>query len=379
MSIALWLSITLIVYPYLIYPLAIWAIGVVRPRAIQRGAELPTVTILIPAYNEVANIGATIQNKLEQDYPLHKLQIIVISDASDDGTDAVVAGFDDPRVHLLVRTQRAGKAAGLNAAVPLATGEILVFSDGNSLFGPNALRTLVANFADPQVGYVTGSLGFVTVSKHVSSTGIGAYMRFENMIRRMETATGSIIGVNGGIDAIRAELYVDTPAHMITDFILPLTVIARKRRVIFDPLVMAYEVPNSALGSEFRMRVRVALRAMQGLVYMRELLNPLRHPLEAFCLISHKVLRYAGFAFMLVALGCNAALAYDCSFYQFLLGVQVGMYGLALVGMIPTLPKVLKAASTVPSYLLLSNAAFALATLRFMRGDIVAVWRPRAG
>jgi cellulose synthase/poly-beta-1,6-N-acetylglucosamine synthase-like glycosyltransferase len=379
MGVALWFSITLIIYPYLIYPLVIWVIGSARPRSVRRAAYLPPVTILIPAYNEIANIAATIQNKLLQDYPHDKLQIIVISDASSDGTDAVVAGFDDPRVQLLRRTERAGKAAGLNAAVPLATGEILVFSDGNSLFGPNALRNLVCNFADPEVGYVTGSLGFTAASDDLSSAGIGAYMRYENLIRRMETTTGSIIGVNGGVDAIRAELYVDTPAHMITDFILPLTVIARKFRVIFDPLVTAYEVPNTALGSEFRMRVRVALRAMQGLVYMRELLNPVRHPLEAFCLISHKLLRYAGFAFMLVALGCNAALADDSAFYQFLLGVQIGMYGLALVGMLPTLPKALKAATVVPSYLLLSNAAFALASLRFLRGDVVAVWRPRAG
>lgn len=381
MKITLWASIVLIVYPYLIYPLAMLLLGLIRPRSVKRAAQLPTVTILIPAYNEVNCIGPTIQNKLDQGYPRDKLQIIVISDGSADGTDEVVNRFSQEGVALLRREGREGKAAALNAAFRLATGTIVVFSDANTLFGPEALHRIAEAFADPEVGYLTGSLGFITDNNTLSGAGAGAnaYMRYENMVRRIETMAGSIIGANGGVDAIRKELYVDTPPALITDFILPLTVLARGHRVIFDQSVTAFEVPNSEISSEFRMRVRVALRALQGLIYMRRLFNPVRYPLASFSLLSHKALRYFGFVFMAVALGCNIALAPGGGFYQILLVLQIAAYCLAVLGLGQQLPDWLKKVTVVPSYLVLSNVAFAVATFRFLRGDTMAIWRPRAG
>lgn len=379
METILWISIVLIVYPYLIYPLAMLLIGSLRPRQIRRAAQFPAMTILIPAYNEVDCIGATIKNKLDQGYPADKLQIIVISDGSDDGTDDVVRSFAQEGVTLHRREGREGKAAALNAAVRHARGEIIIFSDANTLFGPGALQRIAENFADPEIGYLTGSLGFVSDSDNLSGTGVNAYMRYENLVRRIETRAGSIIGANGGVDAIRRELYVDIPPRLITDFVLPLSVMAGGHRVIFDPGVTAFEIPNSEIASEFRMRVRVALRALQGLAYMRRLLNPLRRPMPAFCLISHKVLRYLGFVFMIAALLSNIVLARDSGFFQVLLALQALAYALAILGLAHGIPGWLKKITVVPSYLVLSNAAFAIATFRFLRGDTMAVWRPRAG
>jgi cellulose synthase/poly-beta-1,6-N-acetylglucosamine synthase-like glycosyltransferase len=380
MEIIFWISVFLIVYPYLLYPVAVLLLGLLTsPRRIKRATQLPPVTILIPAYNEVDCIGATIQNKLGQGYPCDRLEIIVISDGSTDGTDEVVKSFADQGVTLLRREGREGKAAALNEAVRLAHGEIVVFSDANTLFGPDALHRMAENFADPEVGYVTGSLGFTTDDTNLSGAGVSAYMRYENFVRRIETMAGSIIGVNGGVDAIRRELYTDIPRHLITDFVLPLTVMAGGHRVVFDPLVTAFEAPNTEISSEFRMRVRVALRALQGLAYMRRLLNPLRHPLSSFCLVSHKVLRYLGFVFMLGAIVSNVVLAQTDGFYQTLLALQLAAYGLALVGLARRLPGWLAKVSVVPSYLVLSNTAFAVAAFRFLRGDTMAVWRPRAG
>jgi cellulose synthase/poly-beta-1,6-N-acetylglucosamine synthase-like glycosyltransferase len=379
MKIILWVSIVLIVYPYVIYPVLIALLGMIRPRKVRTAANVPSMTILIPAYNEVDCIGATIQNKLDQDYPQDKLQIIVVSDGSTDGTDDVVKGFADRGVSLLRREGREGKAAALNEAVGLARGEIVVFSDANTLFGPGALHRIAENFADPEVGYLTGSMGFVSGKDNLSGAGVGVYMRYENLVRKIETSAGSIIGVNGGVDAIRRGLYVDTPAHLITDFILPLTVIAGGHRVVFDAQVTAFEVPNEEISSEFRMRVRVALRALQGLTYMRRLLNPVRYPLISFCLFSHKVLRYLGFAFMVSALLSNMALAVDDVFYQGLLLLQIVAYALAIAGLAEKLPGWLKKITVVPSYLMMSNVAFAIATFRYLRGDTMAVWRPRAG
>lgn len=380
MKIVFWTSVFLVAYPYAIYPVIVAILGTLRPRAVRRAAQQPTLTILIPAFNEVNFIGATIQNKLDQGYPPEKLEIIVVSDGSTDGTDAVVSTFADRGVVLLRREGREGKAAALNDAIRRARGEIVVFSDANSLFGPNALQRMAENFADPEVGYLTGALGFVAKDTNLSGAGAGAYMRYENFVRRIETRAGSIIGVNGGVDAIRRELYVDTPPQLITDFVLPLTVIANGRRVVFDPSVSSLEVPNSEISSEFRMRVRVALRALQGLAFMRRLLDPRRYPLTAFCLLSHKVLRYLGFVFMATALVSNVALAVlGDGYYPTLLALHIAGYTLATVGLVQHLPAWLNRATVIPSYLLLSNAAFAVATFRFLRGDVMAIWQPRAG
>lgn len=377
MKIVFWLAVLLAIYPYVLYPLVVFLIGAVRPRKVERAAYLPRVTVLIPAYNEADCIAATVQNKLDQDYPADRLEIIVVSDGSSDGTDEIVKGYSDRGVRLLRREGREGKAAALNEAIRHASGEIVVFSDANSVFGTDAIRLAVENFADPRVGYLTGQLRFI--AQDDSMSGGSAYIRYENMVRTLETRAGSIIGVNGGVDAIRRGLYVDIPRTLITDFVLPLHVLASGYRVIFDPRVTSSENANEELGSEFRMRVRVALRALHGLSYMRRLFNPIRYPLVSFCLTSHKFLRYLGFIFLPLALIANAVLAVDDGFYRVLLAAQVLAYLLALVGLLKRLPVVLRAITVVPSYYLMSNLAFSLAALKYLRGETMAVWRPRAG
>ncbi len=379
MEIAFWVSVLLVAYPYAVYPLAVLALGWLRRRPVRIQPHAPTVTVLIPAYNEADCIGATVRNKLDQNYPREKLQIIVVSDGSSDGTDDIVRQFTGQGVQLLRREGREGKAAALNEAVGHATGEVVVFSDANSLFDPDAIRYMVENFADPEVGYVTGSLGFLAQEASLSGSGVSAYIRYENLLRRAETRIGSIIGVNGGVDAIRRELYVDIPPQLITDFVLPLTVIAGGHRVVFDPRVASREAANAELGSEFRMRVRVALRALQGIAYMRRLLNPLRYPLASFCLVSHKVLRYLAFVFLALALVSNLVLATSTPLYQGLLVMHLAGYALALIGLMSGLPPWLHRATVVPSYLLLSYAAFTIAVFKFLRGETMATWKPRAG
>ena len=374
-----WLSVLLVVYPYSGYPVVLVILATLRTAPVSRKSWQPTVTILIPAYNEADCIKATIQNKIDQDYPRAKVQIIVISDGSTDGTDALVRDFRSADVTLLRREGREGKAAALNEAIEHAIGEIVIFSDANSLFNPDALKRMVENFADPAIGYVTGSLEFATAGVSLSGSGVNAYIRFENFLRQAESRFGSIIGVNGGVDAIRRELYIKIPSRLITDFVLPLSVLAKGYRVVFDATVRSSEVANAELSAEFRMRVRVALRALQGLVYMRQLLNPFRYPMASFCLISHKLLRYFAFLFLLSALVTNTWLALERDVYQFILGFHLAAYILALLGMLPQLPKWLKRLTTIPSYLLMSYTAFALAVFKLMRGESMATWRPRAG
>jgi cellulose synthase/poly-beta-1,6-N-acetylglucosamine synthase-like glycosyltransferase len=365
-------------YPLVGYPLVLCVIAALRPRAVARRASAPQVTVLIPAYNEASCIAATIQNKLEQDYPADKLQIIVVSDASSDGTDGIVQSYAPRGVELLRQVTRQGKAAALNEAVRRARGEILVFSDANSQFAPDTVRRLVENFADPLVGYVTGQLHY-THADETSGRGSSGYMRYENWLRRLETQVDSVIGVNGGVDAMRRSLYSAVPVDQITDFVLPLQVIAAGFRVVYDARAHSCERANQEMGSEFRMRVRVALRALRGMVYARQALNPARRPLPAFCILSHKILRYLGFLFLGSAIVLNALLATRSDLYTLLLLAQLLLYLFALIGLARGLPRTLRALTALPTYFVMSNAAFAVAVLRFVRGDTLATWKPRAG
>lgn len=372
-------SIVLALYPLAGYPLVIGLIGRLSPRPVARRAWTPTVTVLIPAYNEADCIAATVENKLAQDYPADKLQIIVVSDASDDGTDDIVRRYSDRGVVLLRREGRQGKAAALNEAVRHAHGEIIVFSDANAEFALDAIRLMVENFADAQVGYVTGLLSHRHGQGNLAGEGVSGYMRYENWLRVVETRAGSVIGVNGGVDAMRRALYADVPADQITDFVLPLRAIVAGQRAIYDPRVRSCEDANEEMGSEFRMRVRVALRALRGLWYMRAVLNPWRHPLASLCVISHKILRYLTFVFLIAALLANVILALSSPLYRWMLYLQIAAYALACLGLSARLPRLVRKLSGLPSYFLVSNIAFAVATLRFVRGDAMATWRPRGG
>jgi glycosyltransferase involved in cell wall biosynthesis len=377
MSFVFWLSLLLIIHPYVTYPLTLRVWRAIRRRPVRRAPIEPGVSVLVPAYNEVDVIAATLTALLAQDYPKERLQILVVSDCSSDGTDDVVQSFADRGVELLRQAERGGKALGLNAAVRRARGEILVFCDANARFAPGALRSMVANFADPEVGYVTGQLTLEAAGDVVS--GGGAYLRFEQWLRSAESDVASVIGVNGGCDAVRRSLYSDISRDLITDFVLPLRVIAGGHRVIFDAQANSTETANAELQSEFSMRVRVALRALQGLMHMRQLLNPLRHPATAFCLVSHKVLRYVAFVFLATALLSNIGLAVASPFYRTLLVLHLSCYALAACGLARIGRQRLGMLAVAPAYLLMSYWAFALAVWRFLRGDTMATWKPRSG
>jgi cellulose synthase/poly-beta-1,6-N-acetylglucosamine synthase-like glycosyltransferase len=336
------------------------------------------VTVLIPAYNEAQNIAATIQNKFEQDYPSDRLEIIVISDSSTDDTDNIVREFVSKKLRLIRRERREGKAAALNEGVRYASGEILVFSDANSLFARDAIRRMMENFADPEIGYVTGNLAYRLRTAGVAGNGCSAYIKYENAMRLLETRAGSIIGVNGGVDAIRRELYTDVPQQLITDFVLPLHVISTKHRVVYDERVHSFEVANTKLGSEFRMRIRVGLRALQGIAYMRQLCNPFHYPWAAFCLLSHKVARYFCFLFLIMAFLSNLVLV-STPDYAALFFAQAAAYLLALVGLREDLPRFFRKLILIPAYFLMTNAAFMVAAIKFLRGETMATWQPRAG
>jgi len=375
-----WFCAALLLYIYIGYPLLLRLLPK-KPIAVgESGTYCPSLTVLVPAYNEAAVIEGTLRNKLEQDYPADKLEIIVISDESDDGTDEIVERLakEDARVRLLRQSPRQGKTAGLNRAVEQASGEILIFSDANSHFGSGALQHLVDCFADPEVGYVTGKMVYVNEEGNLVGDGCGAYMRYENHLRRLESSVSSVVGVDGGIDAMRTDLYQALNPDQLPDFVQPLKVVAQGKRVVYQEKALLHEESLSDSNAEFRMRVRVSLRALWALWDMRELFNPVGYGVFSLQLISHKLLRYLAFVPLLLVLLLSLVLADHHWLYASVAVAQLFFYSGAIYAAVsPNGQK--NSLCRLAFYFSLINFAAMVASMKFFKGEKIVIWKPRGG
>ena len=383
LELVLALSILWLGYAYFGYPILLWILArrQTPPQADHAHYE-PTVTVITAAFNEAAVIGETIRNKLALEYPADKLDIIVVSDESTDGTDEIVNELADAnpgRLRLIQQCPRQGKTSGLNLAVPEAGGEILVFADANSLYEPQAVRSLVGNFADPEIGYVTGKMVYSNPDGSVTGDGCTTYMRYENLLRSWETRVGSVVGVDGGVDAVRKSLYRPMSADQLPDFVLPLRVVEQGYRVAYEPSAVLRESALSSSGQEYRMRVRVTLRALWALYDLRHLFNPFRDARFSWQLTSHKLLRYLAFIPQIAAFLSNGLLAITHAGYRGLFIAQVLFYMMAGIGYLISNRNVSFAAATVPYYFSLLNLACLHAFGKFIRGQKQVLWQPRTG
>lgn len=374
-TIGIWTAIGLLAYIYIGYALTLMLLPA-RPLRRERFLVRPSVTVIIAAHNEVRHIAATVTNKLDQSYPGDLLNVIVVSDGSSDGTDAAVETLRSNRVTLLRQNPRQGKTMALNMAMSIARGDIVVFSDGNSVYARDAVEELIATFEDATVGYVTGRLVYRDPGGAAVGAGSGLYMQYENWLRRLETRVGSIVGVNGGIDAVRRSQYEPMRADHLPDFVLPLRVAAKGQRVVVCETAVACEDALSNQHDEYRMRVRVSLRGLHTLAEMRGLLRP-QQGLFAFELLVHKVFRYLVVLPLVGAFLCNLLLIRRPE-YAWLFTIQALAYTLALVGYLSG-GRIRWKPVFVPFYFCLINFAAAAAVLRFLKGERQVVWTPRKG
>lgn len=374
------IAAAIVVYIYAGYPLATLLLAHVFKKDVKKSEEnLPDVSIIIAAYNEENCIAETLDNKLALEYPQGKKEIIVVSDCSTDRTDEIVTSYGTRGVRLLRQQIRGGKTSGLNRALQETRGEIIMFSDANSIHAPYALKKLVANFNDQTVGYVTGKMIYVNAEGQPIGDGCSAYMKYENFLRAQETRIGSIVGVDGGVDAMRKKLYIPMRADQLPDFVQPLQVIKQGFRVVYEPEAVLHEYSLNESDDEYRMRVRVALRAFWGLFDMRRLLLPLERPLFSWQLWSHKILRYLTFIFLFFAYGANSLLLPFGAVYVVMFFAQSLMY----VNFFTT-PWVKKLGISTPMisfpyYFVLLNIASTFAFFKFLRGQRMVTWQPRKG
>ena len=383
-TVLFWLSLALLVYIYIGYPLLSRLLATLRNRTVHKDeGHQPVVSVLIAAYNEAGDIEATLRNKLEQDYPADRLEILVISDESDDGTDDIVRQVGQiarAPLRLFRQIPRQGKTAGLNTLVPKAKGEVILFSDANSHWAKDAIRKLVRNFADPRVGYVTGKMVYVNDDGTLVGDGCSAYMKYENWLREQETSTGSVVGVDGGIDAMRKMLYQPLRSDQLPDFVQPLKVVEQGYRVVYEPEALLKEDALSDSGSEFAMRVRVSLRALWALKDMRHLMNPARYGLFAMQLISHKWLRYYGFVPLAVFTLATLLLAKHGGVYIFAFLGLLSLYVLAWLGHVKEKNgRNLSPLYSTTYYFLLLNLSSLQAAKGYLKGEKRVIWKPRQG
>jgi len=382
MEVLFWFCTFLVVYAYIGYPMCLKLLSKVPNKILKNDQHLPSVSILIAAYNEEKDIANTLQNKIELDYPKDKLEILVVSDESEDRTDEIVKQFAEKtpiNVRLIRQSPRAGKTSGLNLLVPEAIGEILVFSDANSIYEERALKSLVRNFNDPAVGYVTGKMVYAHKDGSLVGDGCSSYMKYENWLRERETRIGSIVGVDGGIDAMRKDLYEPLRADQLPDFVQPLKVVEKGRRVVYESNALLREVALEEPGREYTMRVRVSLRALWAMHDMRTLLNPFKFGKFSIQLISHKLLRYLAFIPLLLCLVTNLALLPESPVYLLTILAQVVFYSFAWLGMLNQGRADSPVYFTLPYYFSLLNIACAHATFRYLKGEKQVIWKPRAG
>jgi len=340
-AILFWLSVGLLVYTHLGYPLALWALTHLRgerrsfkPKV--TGSEpdsLPTVSLIVPAYDEEEVIADKVANALALDYPRERLQVIVASDGSSDATAerARAAGTD-----YVLELPPGGKVAALNAGAGQASGEILAFSDANSVWAPDALRQLVVPFADPKVGYVCGQVRF----KNAAGDNLeGAYWRYEMAVREMESALAGVTAGNGAIYAVRKDAYIPLAPSGSHDLSFPFAFAKRGLRSLYAPAARAEEKMVPTIEGEFARKRRMMV-GLWDIVVGEGMLSPRGYPpLFAFEIASHRLLRYLSPFLHLLAFVANVLLLGDGWFYVLTFALQLALIAAALLGrVVPVAP-----------------------------------------
>lgn len=374
LTILFWATAALVVYVYLGYPLLLAGMRLVGcGRAVAKGDSRPAVTLIVSAHNEAAVIGEKLANSLTLEYPSDRLQVVVVSDASTDGTDDIVAATADPRVALLRMPVRSGKTLGLNEAVRAARGEIIAFSDANAMYTPSTVAALVCNFDDPTVGAVVGESTY-SRPEGGADQDESLYWRYEVLIKRLESAVGSLVGGDGAIYAIRKSLYRPMSADALSDFVNPMQIVCSGYRCVYEPEARSVERGAGDFAREFGRKVRIVNRAWRATMSLKRVLNPVRFGFFSVEVLSHKVLRWLVPLFLVVILATNLALLGRGGIYTASLSAQLVFYGLGCLGYAVRkrvrVPRIL----ALPLYFLMVNIASARGIIEVYLGKTYTTW-----
>lgn len=367
-----WLSVGLLAWHFAGFPALVWLLSWLRPRPVRHAPITPKVSLIVAAYNEERVIRAKLENTLALDYPPGQLEIMVAADGSTDATVEIARGYADRGVVVLHEPGRKGKTAALNRAVQQASGEVLFFSDANTEYAPSTVRTLIRNFADPTVGGVSGRKIILEHAERAASKGEATFWGFETWLKQRESLIGSIATADGEIFAVRRSLIGGMPPQTVhDDMYLTLHIVQQGFRVVFEPDATSAEYASRSLYDEFHLKIRYASAGYQILGMFFRLLFP---PRSWFAVefLSHKVLRWLAFSFLIVAFAASAVL--PGPFYRAVFWLQVAFYALAGLGFLLH-GRVRAGPLYFPLYFVLGNGAGLYGFVRWLRAGQSTQWR----
>ncbi len=379
MLILFWVSLALITYSYVGYPLLTIFISFFIRKKVNTAEIVPFVSLLITAYNEETDIEAKLKNSLGLDYPKDKYEIIVASDSSTDTTDDIVRSYENNKAGVRVVLHRVegryGKTAVQNSAVNVCKGEIIIFSDAASIYKHDAIRAIVRNYADPTVGAVSGMYKYI--NKKGSSVGYATilFWALENFIKSRQTKIKTITGCCGCIYSVRKDLYTPLPATIISDLVEPLTILQKGYRIIFEPAALAFEETTEKTEEEFKMRIRVIVRGMNGMLFVRKLFNPFRYPFVSMQLISHKVMRWLVPVFCIVVFASSLFLAINSPLFSIFLTLQLIFYSLAIIGCFLEKKGIHMKIFYLPLYFCIVNIASLISMFKVLMKENIVIWQ----
>lgn len=375
------ISLLGILVPSFGYPLLLWILSTIRsfwvPKngmVLLKGDELPTVSFLLSAYNEQAVLKQKLENTLDLDYPKDKIEVFVLSDASTDQTDVIAEAFADRGVRLKRSESRVGKSANITCFLPETQGSIIIFSDANSMYNPDAVLHLVSHFSDPKVGYVVG------VQRYRSKLGgerdaEGKYWEIELKIKAWESNLSSVVGADGAIFAMRKSLFEPLGESDISDFLGPLRIVSKGYLGVFEPKAICYEGPVTSMSRNFSRKVRIITRSLQAVTKVPSVLLPWRTGWFSIQVWLHKVLRWMSPLFLLLLIGGAWGDAWrGLLFGKMLLGMIAVWLCLASLYLIPVFRR--SAVVSAACYCFLVNVAAFVGLIWLLLGRKINFWRP---
>lgn len=377
MMFLMFLALFLVAYSYVGFPLVLWVwvsskSHGVRAVVADRKWPLPRVSIVVAAYNEERNIRDKIENCLRQDYPKHLLEIIIASDGSSDSTVPLAREYFAQGV-IVHDWERGGKANAQNLSVAQATGEIIVFTDADTILATDFVSHIVSPFRDPEVGCVDGELHYTNSAEDGITECEGLYWKMEMLTRRLEGRLGALPFVSGACFALRKALYIPVGEIWDGDVICPMHVLKKGYRVLHQESAKAFDRSKAGIGAQLRARARVSMRSLSGVFHQRQLLNPFKYPTISLIIFSHRLIRWWG-PFLLIAAFLATMPLVQHGFFLFILILQLSFYLLALIGLFAETIGVSFRLVSMPFSFVLANVGFMLGTIRWLMGKKMVTW-----
>jgi biofilm PGA synthesis N-glycosyltransferase PgaC len=383
MKILFWLSLFIVFYTYVGYGIVLYAL--VRLRILLKGKRkvllpgeyMPTVTLIVAAYNEESIMEEKIRNTLALDYDRDKLQLLFMTDGSTDASPEIVRMYQGT-IELMHSAERRGKIHAIHRAMDAVRSEIVIYTDANTFLNKEALKLIVRHYANPEVGAVSGEKRVLQDSVSDATAGEGFYWKYESALKKWDSELYSVVGAAGELFSVRRSLYRHVESDTILDdFMISMLIAQQGYRIIYEPEAYASEQSSDNIKEELKRKVRIAAGGIQSIMRLKPLLNPFSYPMLSFQYISHRVLRWTITPFLLflsLLLNVLICLKDPTPLYILILVLQVLFYVMALAGWLLEKRKVKVKALFVPYYFCVMNYAVLAGINRYVSGSQSAVW-----